>query len=248
MKALRLLLKELFPSFRCMVCNGEDKDLDNRYCLCPKCKNALPYVLAPCEKCGRETPDNHKFCEECRHNKRYFDIARSSFLYTGDIKKAYLQYKFGDNKYAAEYFAAFLVDKYIENAFHCDGVCAVPAYRKNKRSKKLNHTELLAYHFSDMTTLPLLGGLYKKAGIPKQVGLSGKERRENAVNAYYADKDAFKGKNVLLIDDVFTTGSTMNNVAKILKEEGKAKSVTCLTLFSVGALPSNGKINEDNTN
>jgi len=232
MREIHKVLKELFPShYQCLICKRE-MPAEERYSLCTDCKSKLPYVSAPCEKCGRQTHDNYKFCEECRRNKRYFDVARSRLIYKGGIRKAYLEYKTGDNQFAGEFYASFLLDEYLANGFHCDGICAIPSYKKSKRAT-LNHAEYLAKQLSIKTGLPLLDGLHKRANVKKQVGLSGKERRQNLVDAFYADKDAFRGKTVLLVDDVFTTGSTLNYAAKALKEDGKAKAVVGLTIFSV---------------
>lgn len=103
---------------------------------------------------------------------------------------------------------------------------------KKKRFQGRNHAELLARAVAKTLGLPYLNGLYKKQGR-KQVGLSGIERRKNIEGAFYVQGDAFYKKRVLVVDDVFTTGSTMNEVAKTLRKEGKAKEVYGLTLFNV---------------
>ena len=218
----------MFPSgFVCIICNRECDH--TTYGICDKCFNKLPFIEKPCVKCGRESKTVR--CVSCLGHKRNFDFARSVFNYEGRMRELYLSYKYDEDTYLAAQFASFLINAYRGLGIHCDGVCGVPSYQKRK-SKYLNHSELLAKTVADALGLPIVDGLRKKK-VPKQVGLTGDERRKNAIGAYYVEGDEFKGKTMLVVDDVFTTGSTVDSVSATLKRAGALK-VYCLTLFSVG--------------
>ena len=227
MKANFEFLRKLFPAeYVCVSC-GKEYGGNNRYNVCDECASTLPLIGLYCEKCGRETEKKH--CARCRNDKLAFEKNRAVFNYEGNIKDSYLKYKFGDKKHAAKDYAEFLTDLYYLQGYHCDAVCGVPSFFKDK--KILNHGELLAKEVADKLGLPFITTLRKK-DVPKQVGLSGKARRDNAKDAYYVERDNFSHKTILLIDDVMTTGSTLDSVAKTLIGAG-ARRVYALTLFAV---------------
>ena len=141
-------------------------------------------------------------------------------------------YKFHNKKYYCRFLASFYVDKIIEANIDADIMTFAPITKKHKRERGYNQCELIAKEISKRINVPLSAKVYKKEDRTRQVGKSFSERRKNAENAYFVNDDTFKNKRVLVIDDVFTTGSTMNNIAKALLK-GKASSVVGLTLCNV---------------
>ncbi len=227
----------------CIAC-GMDCDIENRrYAVCSSCMEKLKFPTHICSKCGCEYGGIEEYCDSCKNIKRYFKMNRSCFSYKDEAKDMVLTYKFGSNPYKAKYISAFLVDKYLEENYDADIVTFVPMSKDRLRERGYNQSYLLAKHFTERMNMPLLDLFDKKDKIKKQEGLTYKERFANAENAFSIKTDIIseiKGKVVLIIDDVFTTGSTLSVLSKILLENG-TYDVLGLTVCSVPFKFNRGK-------
>lgn len=244
-------LDEIFVDrYTCIVCGREMSD-PNRLGTCEACRKALPAVEETiCLKCGKPltvveggvewdrvafeegeglfptSPDPvsyGSYCSGCRRMPRYFDKARSAFCYRDKVQALVHQSKFGHARYKLPYMAGYLVDVYLAEPWAVDGVVAVPITRKTRRERGYNHAEVLAKEFCMRLNLPYMEGLDKVKDTAQQAQSDYKARRDNLKGAFAADKEVFKGKRVLVIDDVLTTGSTMDEVARTLRKAGAVK-------------------------
>lgn len=220
----------LFEPHSCICC-GRECDTDSPYRICSRCEKVFPYIGEHyCLKCGTRIGENYDFCLACKDKEYQFDSARAIFEYNDLTRPIILNFKFNGRKTYAPNLGKMLADYFATSDLMADVVTFVPMPAKRKKQRGFNQAEELAKEFSLLTEIPLVDALDRVKDIPQQSTLSGKERIENVKgNFIVKDKNLVKGKTVLLIDDVVTTGATVNECAAALKK-GKANEVFVLSL------------------
>lgn len=192
----------------------------------------LNFIYPPvCGICGRI--DNNFLCKKCElklkeHAKFQIDDYEDKkfsnhlyfFRYDEFIRKLILNYKFNDKSYLYKTFVNFLIKNeiFFENLKTYDIIIPIPISKKRKRTRGYNQSLLIARELVHNTNIQLVNNcVFKTKDIVAQSSLSKEERHENICNVYEL-KNAYKleNKKVLLLDDVFTTGSTANECAKVL--------------------------------
>jgi len=207
--------------FKCICCGADVFDDSG---ICEKCKPKIEFNDGKtCAKCGKPVGEND-FCS-CGKRELYFDRAYSPLIYDGLTRKAMLSYKFGGMTYIANTFSKMLADKAVKENIDFDVVTFVPLTKKDKRARGYNQTSLLANGFCDILKLPQPEELLTKIKqTQKQEKLDYKNRSTNLTGAFQAtDKNLIKGKKILLIDDVITSGATTSECARVLKKNGADK-------------------------
>jgi ComF family protein len=199
--------------------------------LCDACRRQLPFISPPiCSICGRPlTVDNT--CPGCIGPQAKIDGIRAPFLFGGVIRQAIHELKYRNLKAIASLLAGFLHDYLIENPLQGDVVVPVPIHRKRHRERGYNQSSLIARKLSTMSGLPLVEDcLIRKINTQPQVRTtSAAERRQNIADAFTCVDRRLAAKQILLIDDVSTSGATLNACATALKDSGAA-SVWGLTI------------------
>lgn len=229
---LRKFINWLFPNdASCIACGRELFVPSSRYGICEKCAERIKPITMHCLKCGKPTQYG-EYCSICTKEHMYFERNYSCYHYQDAIKDVMLAFKFNNKQYFAPFLASFYIDKIIDENITFDVITVIPMTKTHRRERGYNQCDLIALELSKRLDVPYNKGLYKKPNRDRQLGKNFEERKKNAENAYFIMDDSFKGKRVLVIDDVYTTGSTMNNAAKALLK-GQAKSVIGLTLCSV---------------
>ena len=196
----------------------------------------MPYVKDGyyCKHCGRPTKKETNFCDTCRDNLTEIDLGRSVFSYEGPALQMVARYKFYDSRYLREFFASELLALMRREVIYGDAFAFVPMTKKGLKKRGFNQSQYLAEELSRLTGTPVLDVIKKVHDTPHQVGLNKSERKENLNGAFaLKERKILKGKTVVLVDDVTTTGSTGEVLAKKLKSGG-AKKVILLTVASVG--------------
>lgn len=217
----------------CLLCGAELRE-KTRSGLCPACLAKLPLNDGGiCGKCGRVLANEADYCNTCQNNERNFSKARSVCVYEGEAVALVHGLKFGGRRYYAKYLADLMVDKYLDERLDCDCVVAVPLSAKRRRNRGYNQSDLLAREISAALKLDYMDGVVEKTKDNKEQSKLGHAEREENVKGAYAvkDKDVLKGRRVLLVDDVLTTGATASEVARVLLKS-RAKSVNVLTFAS----------------
>lgn len=231
-KALDLLLPPL-----CLSC---DAPVAGHGTLCAGCWKGIQFVAAPyCSGCGApfDTPVGEgQICAACLTNPPVFRTARAAMLYDDASKRLILGFKHGDRTHLAGTLAGWMQrasQDYWENA---DIVIPVPLHRWRLFKRRYNQAAMLAKEIGKATGKPVaVDGLLRLKPTPIQGHRNRKERQANvkgafAVNPRFAAQ--IKGKAIVLIDDVLTTGATLNECSRILLEGG-AQTVQALTLARV---------------
>lgn len=241
--AVDALVSLLFPA-PCRLC-GDVLTTAGFIPICEECLASLtPLTGSCCDLCGRPfasefaTDAASPLCFACRRGVYAFDRARSYGSYTDEMARAISLLKYEQVLSLGKWFAARLREK-VEAApeiFKSDVVVPVPLHPARRRERGYNQAELIARPLARQLRLPLRAYLLVRTKPrPPRLLLSRRERWESVRGAYAMRKGAkVDNLRVLLIDDVCTTGATLDSCARALKRAG-AKSVTGLTVARVVA-------------
>lgn len=224
-----------FPK-RCKYCGCV---IEPDRALCSNCSNNLPEISDPvCGFCGHSKAD----CI-CKSRKSYYSSVFAPFYYENMIKTAVGRMKFRENPalcrdFAEDMYKVFL-QKYADIDF--DLICYVPFSPDKIKSRAFNQAELLAKHLSEKTGIKLSDSLCCLYNIKSQHRIDGADRKGNVFGAYgVVNGEEVKDKTVLLVDDIKTTGATLDECAKMLRLYG-AEKVYAIT-FAVAKAQKNTTI------
>jgi len=222
----------LFPP-RCVGCSRR-LDHSRPPLFCTDCLNKLSFIASPiCPCCGipYATGADH-LCSACLRNANDFDLARSLLLYHPPLDGVILRLKFGGELSGLRSLGTlFTGSRCLEALSPPDYILPVPLHPTRIRERGFNQATLIARScFPQWQERLRLDILIKKHQTPPQTQLSGQHRRTNLKRAFslHPQSEIF-GKTILLVDDVLTTGSTVNACAKLLRRGG-AKRIEVFTL------------------
>ena len=220
----RIALDLLFPKW-CVGC-GKEGDF-----ICHSCYQSLPRITPPlCPRCGRPQPSSI-LCPNCISWQAAIDGIRSPFQFDGVIRQAIHQLKYKNLRALTEPLAKFLNDYLTTNPIPGETLVPVPLHRKRLRERGYNQSSLLAQGLGKLTSLPVVDDclIRQRHALPQARTQTVEERRSNVADAFTCRDHGLKDKQVLLIDDVATSGATLDACAVALKAAG-ATSVWGLTL------------------
>jgi len=212
------ILNLLFPS-HCNICNKKmAQDIDP---ICLDCFKKIKAVPEPiCQICGQ--PSFQTICYQCEKSKPLFTQARAAGIYEGVLKKSIHLFKYQNKRNLSRTLSDLLLRFLVKNLdwLVVDFLVPVPLNKLRLRERGYNQSEFLARELSRLLKIKLSSGNLRRKGISSpQVKSGRKERGKNVAGSFYLNKPKiFYNKKILLIDDVFTTGSTANACAQILKE------------------------------
>lgn len=225
-------LKDMCFPISCICC---DEFVDSEG-LCHKCWGKIKWIADPkCKICGLPFEiDTGMICIECMNKQPFFDQAIAVLEYDDNSKDIILKFKHYDVTYISKQLAIWM-NRVAENEIkNSDMIIPVPIHFRKRLFRKYNQSELLAMELSKISGInyePEI--LIKKRHTTAQEDLSKKERKKNIVGTFDVKKNnKLSGKKIILIDDVFTTGSTVNECSKILRKNG-AKHIIVLTIARV---------------
>ena len=199
--------------------------------LCSSCKEKLPRLLSPiCSKCGKPEASGIT-CPSCWQEKAEIDGIRSLFLFDNVMRKAIHQLKYYNLKAISPCLAHFLADYLATVPLPGEVLVPVPLHPKRLKQRGYNQASLLARELSKLAKLPVIEDclIRVKEAPPQARTTNAEERRKNVIDAFICRDEKVSGKQIILIDDVCTSGATLNSSARALKNKG-AISVWGLTL------------------
>jgi ComF family protein len=200
--------------------------------ICAKCESEIRPIAPPhCPICGRTLKGAGPRCVECLESVFHFDRAYACAPYEGQMKEFLHTYKFGGRKYLAHFFIRLMsrfFDGHLKSAEY-DTMLPMPLDAEKFRERGFNQSALISAALAKRLGLPHEPALLKRYGSTSPQSLLPKEARKlNVAGRFFVkDASALRGKRVLLIDDILTTGSTASEAARTLKEAG-ARHVTVL--------------------
>jgi ComF family protein len=217
----------LYPP-KCLVCGEMQPDY-----LCAACIDEIIKLdRTACPKCALPRPEGT--CTACRDLEYSFDSAASVGVYEGVLKDAIHQLKYSGHRVIAPALASLMVQSLRTRPWLIDRtacIVPVPIHPAKERQRGFNQSELIARDVARVFAKPMVTrALARRKQTLAQVELSGERRRENTIGIFeVVRRDAVEGRNVMLVDDVFTTGSTVEAAAFALREAG-AREVHVVTL------------------
>lgn len=237
-KTFAPILHLLFPPL-CRAC-GEPLDSEVGTLLCPGCMSAASPLRPPfCDRCGYPLPGLKDTleaptprCSHCALSVLFFERARSAVSYESPFRELIHQFKFKGSWRVRP----FLVNMYLEGfgryfaGEHFDGVVPVPLHWLRHFQREFNQAEILARALSEAWPIPLLENTVRRVRYTTpQSRLSGRWRESHLEGAFVPGPTPVNGLNLLVVDDVMTTGMTLSACAEVLRAGGAA-SVTAYTL------------------
>ncbi len=216
-----IILDTLFPhNFKCIFCG---RDIPSDY-ICKDCLNHNIFNEGNrCQVCDTLIKEGNNVCDHCKRKKRSFKKAYAPFRYDGVVRKAILQYKSDGAKYLAKSFATFIAQRLEIEEVEFDIIVPVPSHKDAIKKRGYNPAKILANELSKLTSKPVEDVLYKIVQTKNQKLLDYNERQTNLENSIMLlNNSAIKDKNILIVDDIITTGATIETCANLLH---KAKNI-----------------------
>ncbi len=229
------LIKFLFPR-KCVMCDRAVAEGGNPGGFCPKCAAKLkPVRGAVCLTCGRPVEKQREYCTDCGENRHEFKSGRFSFRYS-DIADSVYRFKYDKHPEYARTYAEVLYKELkpgIES-LGAEALIPVPIHKKRFLKRGFNQSALLAKELSKLSGIPLYENyvVRNKNTLP-QKNFDRKERQINVKNSFICTENSVKLSNAILIDDIYTTGSTLDSVTGVLKARG-IRNVYFITITAAG--------------
>ncbi len=239
------LIEFIFPS----VCSNCLSPIETSNNICPACWEDIDFIMPPfCEIKGTPFPfdiEQGTISASALKNPPSYDKARGVALYEGTMRELIHKLKYKDRHELTNLFVNWMKRAGSELLSETDLIIPIPLYKTRLWQRRFNQSAILAKRLSQQTELPYdCSTLIRRKKTKSQVGLTAKERQQNLKNAFFIEetkKEIIEDKSILLIDDVITTGVTVNTAASILKSEGASK-VYILSLAIVSDLTNNNNL------
>lgn len=213
---------------RKLTCNICGRENFNGEYFCDDCKKTVVkndgYI---CDHCGAPLDYPAAYCDVCADKNLSFAFMRSAYIYTGGIKRVIKNLKYGGKRYLADILAADIYDLYSKTGYNADIATFVPMTKGREKKRGYNQSRELAKAFCALSGVPFAdNAIIKKEGVVSQVGLTRNARLNNLRDSFkVVDKAIFKGKKVIIIDDVATTGSTAETLSAAIMRAGAEEAV-----------------------
>lgn len=222
---MHFILKELTDWFyppRCPVC---DEILTPGELICTACeKEACPVTEPVCKKCGKPMEDEkQEYCGDCSKRKHMYKQGKAVFVYRMGIKKSMYRFKYSNRREYAAFYAKRAAEVHGDwiRRRGVEVIVPVPMYIGKKRRRGYNQAEVFARALGREMGIPVETKLVRRVrNTTPQKELSGRERQHNLKNAFQLTQDIVKYTQILLVDDIYTTGSTMDAVTATLLSGG----------------------------
>ncbi|MFC1669017.1 ComF family protein [Spirochaetota bacterium] len=219
------ILDLLFPS-ACINCKKPVKFEENS--VCNECLSSVKLIEEKCERCSGIIEKGK--CTICSDREFYIKKNIAVAEYSGLIKELLHVLKFNKRRRLYRHLSKIAYPELLKSKIDCDMLSSVPMSSTNRWERGFNQSELISKDLSSMLGLPYHELLRENRNTISQKGLGYRDRFINVLNKYCVNDPSFIiGKKILLVDDVFTTGATMNECARILLESG-ALEICSLTI------------------
>lgn len=221
LKTKNLALNALFPvGIKCIFCERDIPDFENKP-YCEECERHEIFNTGNrCMFCDMQIPEGNRLCDFCSQNRRAFERAFCPLVYRDEVRHALLKFKNDNARYLAKPFAKLIFDRLKEEDVKIDLVIPVPSQKKTLKERGYNQSELLAEELAKLLNCDCADIVTKTKVTADQKTLKYAKRLTNLEGSFeLTDKKIVKNKTVLIVDDIMTTGSTLNEIAKLLKEK-----------------------------
>ena len=225
----------VFPSdIYCLGC-GIPIPAGRLYSMCDSCLSEISWANGKiCAACGKPLEDWYPdiYCSECINVDRVFDGGATCFQYRDLERKIIADFKYHGKSYMSRSLSEIMYDRLVAADTDCQLLVPVPMYREKERSRGYNQAALLAEFTAERLGVPWFRALERVRSTVPMNKLSAAERKKNLDDAFRVTdrgREWISGKHVMLVDDIYTTGTTAGKCAEVLKAAG-ADRVTVLSL------------------
>lgn len=214
------ILDLIFPA-RCAICDGI-LPLGERN-ICIPCKKKMKYISSQvCLRCGKEVREEEEYCYDCRRKDHVFDQGKAVFSYEF-IRPSLYRFKYAGRKEYAYFYAKSIAEQLQEQCklWKPQALVPVPLHPKKKKKRGYNQAEEIAVKLGEIWNLPVVNDLVlrcKNTRPMKEIVRT--DRQNNLKKAFKLGQNKVKLKTIIIIDDIYTTGSTIDAVAKVCKSAG----------------------------
>ncbi len=225
----------LFPR-RCPVCG--QVVMPKGALICPACTGKLSWVSGPlCRRCGKEVADETiEYCRDCTRRRPSFERGMALINYNETASRSMAQIKYKNRREYLDFYGAAIVKRLGPRILKIAPslLIPVPVHPSRRRARGFNQAEELARRLSEALGIPMSADiLFRTRKTFPQKSLTPAERLKNLEHAFSARPLPKTARRVLLVDDIYTTGATMEACARVLKKNG-AGEVYFVTIF-IGA-------------
>lgn len=205
----------------CVLCQLNQANL---FGFCQPCYNELPWLTNCCTLCALPmTTSDAVICGACLKNPPFFDKVLTPFLYQSPISKLIKAYKFQSRLYLASIFSALIqnaIQQHYSQRTWPEVIIPVPLHNSRLHERGYNQSILLATRLSKAHNIPLQRCAMKRTRATQAQHSINKSNRQSNMNKAFAVQAIIPARHVALIDDVVTTGATINAVSKTLRTAG----------------------------
>lgn len=192
---------------------------------CESCADRLPWVGgARCMKCGRQlAKESAEYCSDCKKQPHSFDEGAAAFTYSGRMRDSVYRMKFQNRRDYLPFFAEAMNQALAGRLrrWRPEMILPVPMHPKKRRRRGYNQSELMAGELARLTGIPMKKDVLRCVRLTAdQKKLGRRDRQENLRGSFAVEGDLSGVCRVLLVDDVYTTGSTMDELSRVLKNHG----------------------------
>ncbi len=196
--------------------------------ICGICRNEIMYAGdVTCRRCGRPLYDaTAEFCNDCKKYEHIFDRGVSLLVYNDISRGAIFRFKYRNRQEYSDFFASETAKKLGREikAFNADAIIAVPLHKDKLRQRGFNQSELLAKKIAELLNINFISDyMLRIRKTAPQKNLNRDERRKNLKKSFKIRQNDVKLKKIIVIDDIYTTGSTIDEIAYVLKKAGVSK-------------------------
>ncbi len=232
-KVKRILFPAIFPR-HCPFCG---RILPYSMMICDSCRKRLPLISQPfCYRCGKPlTDERQELCYDCRIFPKSFDRGLSLFLYNSMTRSSITAFKYHNQRYLSDFFVRAICHVHGKELirWHIDALIPIPIHKNKRKKRGYNQAELIALQLAGRLNLPCYPDLIqRRVDTLPQKEFSPQARLTNLNKAfvlnpaYLDDRKKLKSgklRHVLLIDDIYTTGATMESCTRLLKAAGVSR-------------------------
>lgn len=228
-KVKKTAIQWLFP-LRCPVCDKIVTPYGEK--ICRECVEKLRLLTPPwCLRCGKKLKKPGEYCEDCRRARHKYIRGRALYEYSSAAASIY-RFKYGGRMEYADYFGEEIC-RYLGDfirEINPDGLIPIPLHKKRRKKRGYNQAELIAESISGYSGVPVYKNILVRVKNTMPLKLQNPvERQNNLKKAFNIAQNDVKLETILIIDDIYTTGSTIDEAASELREAG-VKNVYFITL------------------
>ncbi len=200
-----------------------------KYGICEECETSrtvVPVKGAVCTKCGKPIGRADEYCADCKKIKHSYVQGKSVFLYEGNMKKSMYRFKYSNRRAYARFYAR--AAKRLHGAWidriAPDMIVPIPLHDKKLYKRGYNQAESFAKALGDEVGIPVSAKALKRVNDTRPQKYLGRQgRKKNLENAFIIGGTVVKSNCIMLVDDIYTTGSTMDAAAKVLLDAGASR-------------------------